>query len=173
MKRRDVLGILGMAMAGGVVLDAQRGGGGGGRANIPPELLTPVNSTPPGVREKFAGAYKLIAYTAHGDQPSGRIQYDRAGQMFAMLLPAGRKPLPEHPTADDYREMTRGVVAYYGGYDVDEATHRVVHHVQAGSNPAWIGTDFFRWYELDGNRLTLRTSPNSTAPLVWEKMPER
>jgi hypothetical protein len=55
---------------------------------------------------------------------------------------------------------------------VDEATHRVVHHIEAASNPAWIGTDFMRWYELTPTRVTLRTSPTSTNPLVWERLPQ-
>ena len=90
--------------------------------------------------------------------------------MGAMLHPPTRKPLPPNPTIEDYREANRGLIAYYGTYDVDEATHRVVHHIEAASNPAWIGTDFMRWYELTPTRVTLRTSPTSTNPLVWERM---
>ena len=45
-----------------------------------------------------------------------------------------------------------------------------VHHIEAASNPAWIGTDFMRWYELTPTRVTLRTSPTSDNPLVWERL---
>jgi hypothetical protein len=89
-----------------------------------------------------------------------------------MLFPPGRPRLPQNPTIEDYRSLQRGLVAYYGAYDVDESTNRVIHHIQAGSNPAWIGTDFVRWYELSGGRLILRTSPSSASPLVWERLPE-
>jgi hypothetical protein len=71
---------------------------------------------------------------------------------------------------EDYQNLNRGLVAYYGTYDVDPPTSRVVHHLQGAWNPEWVGTDFFRWYVMDGNRISLRTSPNSTSPLVWERI---
>ncbi len=128
--------------------------------------------TPASARERFAGTYKLIVYAPHGMNPGGRIQYDRAGHMSAMLFPPGRKAPPQSPALEDYRDMQRGLVAYYGTYDVDESTKRVIHHVEAASNPAWAGTDFVRWYELSSNRLTLRVSQNSTSPLIWERLPD-
>jgi hypothetical protein len=90
--------------------------------------------------------------------------------MGAMLFPPGRRPLPQNPTIEDYRAVQRGLIAYYATYDVDESTTRVIHHIIAASNPAWVGSDFIRWYELSGDRLTLRTSPASTSPLIWERL---
>ncbi len=146
-----------------------QGRGRGQRADPGP----PITNTPASSRAKFNGIYKLVIYQPHGDNPVGRVYYDLSGRMGAMLHPPGRKPLPANPTVDDYREMNRGLIAYYGTYDVDESTHRVVHHLEAASNPAWIGTDFMRWYTLEGNRLSLRTSPNSNQPLVWERLPDK
>ena len=147
MERRDLLGLLGMAVLG-------RG-----------------QATPDSARAKFAGIYRLVAYAPYGSDPAGRIYYDRAGGMGAMLFPPGRRPLPQNPTIEDYRAVQRGVIAYYATYDVDESTKRVIHHVVAASNPVWVGSDFIRWYELSGDRLTLRTSPTSNSPLVWERLP--
>ena len=96
--------------------------------------------------------------------------------MFRILSSPTRKALPAEPaepTVEDYRAMSQGLIAYYGTYDVDEATHRVVHHIEAAANPAWIDTDLTRWYELTPTRLTLRTSRNSTNPLVWKRIPEK
>jgi hypothetical protein len=130
----------------------------------------PITSTPPGARDRFAGVYRLASF---GNTPQiGRIYYDRAGRMGAQLHPPGRKPLPAMPTVEDYREMLRGFVAYYGTYDIDESTRRVAHHIESASNPAWIGTDFIRWYEFEPGRLILRTQPNATTPLVWERLPD-
>ncbi len=150
MNRRNLLGMLGTAMLG------------------PQNLIT----TPASAREKFAGVYKLIVYAPHGPNPGGRIQYDRAGRMSAMLFPPGRKPLSRTPAIEDYRDMARGLVAYYGSYDVDESTKRVIHHLEGASNPAWAGTDFIRWYEISGNRLTLRVTQDSMSPLIWERLPD-
>ncbi len=176
MERRDLLEMFGVTMLVGVQAPAGQapqgqGRGGGGRGQVDPG--PPITDTPAASRAKFNGLYKLVIYQPHGDNPVGRIYYDLSGRMGAMLHPPGRKPLPASPTVDDYREMNRGLIAYYGTYDVDEATHRVVHHLEAASNPAWIGTDFMRWYSIEGNRLSLRTSPTSTSPLVWERLAEK
>jgi hypothetical protein len=178
MNRRRLLEILGLAAVSGVPAYAQgeaqapaqgRGAGGRGRGRVDPG--PPITNTPQSSRDKFAGMYKLVIYRPHGDNPIGRIYYDRFGRMGAMLHSPNRKALPPNPTVEDYRAMSQGLVAYYGTYDVDEATHRVVHHIEAASNPAWIGTDFMRWYELTPARVTLRTSPTSDNPLVWDRLP--
>ena len=172
MERRVLLGMVPAVLASSASGFAQ----GRGRAQGPgltAEQRAPVTSTPPGARDRFVGVYRLVVYQPHGDRPTGRIYYDAAGHMGALLHQPDRTPLPETPTIDDYRAATQGLVAYYGTYDVDPATGRVVHHIEAASNPAWIGTDFFRWYAFEGNRLTLRTNPSSSNPLVWERLPDK
>ena len=149
-----------LAVLGGTRAGAQ---GQRERGEIDPSLLTPVTATPPGVREQFAGFYRLVSYPPHGNTPSGRIYYGADGEMCAMLLPQTRTALPRAgtPTVEDYQNLNRGLVAYYGTYDVDPPTGRIVHHLQGAWNPEWVGTDFFRWYVKDGDRITLRTSPNA------------
>lgn len=175
MDRRQFLGIASAAAL--VTLQEQaRGQGQGqsqGRGQAPRPQGHHVIETSAAAREKFNGVYKLVIYQPHGDNPTGRIYYDRAGRMGAMLSPPGRTPLPPSPNVEDYRRFQQGLVAYYGTYSVDESTRRVIHHIEAASNPAWIGTDFVRWYEFNGNRLTLRTSETSTSPLVWERLPDK
>lgn len=172
MERRVFLGMIPAVVAAGAPEMAWAQGRGRGQGpGLTPEQRAPVNSTPPGARDPLVGIYRLAVYAPHGDRPTGRIYYDAAGRMGAMLHQPERPALPPNPTIEDYRAASGGLVAYYGTYDVDPSTHRVVHHLEAASNPAWIGTDFFRWYEIDGNRLTLRTNPTSTNPLVWERLP--
>src|SRR5690606_40641522 len=116
-------------------------------------------------REPFVGVYTLPEFRGHGTQPSGRIAYDEAGRMWAVLLPPGREPLTAASTPDDYRTVMRGVVAYYGTYEVDETAGRVVHHVEAASNPAWIGDVFVRWYRFADGDLRLSLNPEFDNPL--------
>ena len=171
MQRRDFLGVLpAAALAGAPALARAQGRGRGQGPGLTAAQRSPVNSTPPGARTPFIGMYSLVVYAPHGDRPTGRIYYDAAGRMGAMLHQPDRPTLPENPTIEDYRAASRGLVAYYGTYDVDPSTSRVVHHLEAASNPVWIGTDFFRWYEFNGNRLTLRTNPTSTNVLIWERL---
>jgi hypothetical protein len=123
-------------------------------------------------QERIIGTYRLARYAAHGDEPIGRISYDAAGRMWAMLLPPGRAPLSRDSSPEAYRDTMRGVVAYYGTYTVDEATRRVIHHVEAASNPAWIGDDFVRWFRFDGNDLLISLSESFDNPLLWERLPD-
>jgi hypothetical protein len=124
------------------------------------------------VAERLIGVYTLARYAAHGDHPTGRISYDAAGRMWAMLLPPGREPLTRSSSAEDYRATMRGVVAYYGTYEIDEATGRVIHHVEAASNPAWIGDDFIRWFRFEGPDLIISLNPRFENTLFWKRLPE-
>lgn len=122
-------------------------------------------------RDAFVGVYRLAGYGPHGDRPTGRISYDGAGRMWAMLTPPDRAPLSRTSSPEDYRAAMRGLVAYYGTYEVDAATGRVVHHVEAASNPAWIGDDFVRWYRFEDGDLTLSLNPDFDNALLWERLP--
>jgi hypothetical protein len=156
MRRRQALGLLGAAAAAGV-------------------------EAAPSARDRFAGVYKLVSYQRkapngdvtgpYGPNPVGRITYDKAGRMSALLMRPGRKP-PKDPgavTLEEYREVHRGFVAYMGTFDVDETSRTVVHHVEAALHPAWVGTDLKRHYEFSGNRLTLSIPGPTTTTLVWER----
>jgi hypothetical protein len=124
------------------------------------------------VSDRIVGVYRLARFAGHGDEPTGRIAYDSAGRMWAMLLPPGRAPLTQSSSPEEYRATMRGVVAYYGTYTVDEDTGRVIHHVEAASNPAWVGDDFVRWYRFDGGNLLISLNPGFDNPLLWERLPD-
>jgi len=124
------------------------------------------------VHEQIVGVYALAQYSPHGDEPTGRISYDSSGRMWAMLLPPGRDPITNSSTPTEYRDAMRGVVTYYGTYDIDESTGRVIHHVEAASNPAWIGDDFVRWFRFEGPNLLISLNPDFNNTLLWERLPE-
>lgn len=122
-------------------------------------------------RDQLIGVYDLVEYAAHGSRPTGRIAYDETGRMWAMLLPPGREPLTRESSPEAYRTTMRGVVAYYGSYELDEATGRVIHHVEAASNPAWIGAAFVRWYRFEEGHLRISLNPDFDNPLLWRRLP--
>ena len=64
----------------------------------------------------------------------------------------------------------RGVIAYYGTYTIDEATGRVIRHVEAAPNPQRIGDDFIRRYRFEGRNLVIALNPRFETPLVWERL---
>ena len=154
MDRKEFLGVMPVATLVG--LDEKR---------RPDRILSPAE-------ERFIGVYKLISSGRSGANPIGRIYYDRAGRMGAMLHPASREALPESPGVEDYREMLRGLVSYFGTYTVDESTQQVFHHLEGSLNPREIGGERTRWYEFVGNRLHLKTRVDAPTPLVWERLPE-
>jgi hypothetical protein len=122
------------------------------------------------VKDRFIGVWELLSCERkfhdgrleypYGDQPVGRITYDKAGRMSAQLMRPGR-------------EAAGGYMAYFGRFDVDEASTTDIHHVQACLVPAWVGTDLKRTYRFDANRLHLTAaSSDSTLELIWEKQPD-
>lgn len=121
---------------------------------------------------QIVGAFRLAVYAAHGSEPIGRISYDASGRMWAMIFPPGRKPVTQSSTPEEYRDTMRGVISYYGTYTVDETTDRVIHHVEAASNPDWIGDDFIRWYRFENGNLVISLNPRFDNPLLWERLPE-
>ncbi len=122
------------------------------------------------IRERLVGVYRLAEYAAHGDEPTGRIWYAPNGQMSAMLFPPGREPLPNDASDDAYRDLMRGVVAYYGRYTIDPDAGTVTHHVEGASNPGWIGDDFVRWYRFEDGKLRLSLNADFRGTLLWERI---
>jgi hypothetical protein len=135
-------------------------------------LAAPSAADAQPAQERLIGIYRLVRFTAHGSEPIGRIEYDAGNRMWAMIFPPKRKPIRQGSTPEEYRDTMRGVIAYYGTYTVDEPTGRVIHRVQAASNPAWIGDDFIRWYRFDGSNLLISLNPSFDNPLVWERLPQ-
>ena len=75
----------------------------------------------------------------------------------------------------ELRNAVTGFVAYFGTFDVDAATHTVIHHVQASLFPSWAGTDLKRNFHFEGRSLVLtRVSPDGTSSdrLVWDREPD-
>ena len=172
MNRRELLGAMSLAVFADLTRPTPARAGSQEAPARPPVYPEIPTTTPAAVRAPFVGIYRLAVYAPYGDTPIGRLQYDSGGRMWALLHPPGRPPLPQSPSAADYQATYRGLVAYYGTFDVDPSTSRVIHHVQAGSNPAWFGTDFVRWYKFEGNRLILSLSAQFTSTLTWERLPE-
>jgi hypothetical protein len=146
-----------------------------------------------GIRDRFAGVWKLISYESKdnhtgavshplGTKPFGRLTYDRAGRMSAQLMNPGRPliggssetssaALVRDASCEQMREVIAGFSSYCGTFDVDESSRMVIHHVQASLIPSWVGNDQRRHYEFGGeNRLTLTVTREQTVGrLVWQR----
>lgn len=140
-------------------------------------------------RHQLLGVWKLVSYqlkfsdgrveTPFTERPVGMLTYDAAGRMSAQLMRPGRKSRMAvgvsyaSGKADDaeLREAAGGFIAYFGTFDVDEASATVIHHVEACLVPSWVGQDLPRKYRFDGQRLLLSAVTSTfSVDLVWERL---
>lgn len=145
----------------------------------------------PSVQDRFPGIYKLNSWKQTnrdgsiteplGPSPIGRITYHKSGYMSAILMRPDRKPLPridpQTATMEELREAVRSLqsassafITYMGTYTIDEAKSHVIHHLEGGSSPTFIATDFVRQYEFYSKGLYLSVPPQLNAKLEWERI---
>jgi len=139
------------------------------------------------MRARFIGVWRLVSCerkfadgrvsNPYGEKPVGRITYDQAGRMSAILMrtgrqstvPAGLSLIAGHASGEEIRDAVDGFTAYFGTFEVDESTQLVIHHVQACLVPSWVGTDLKRTYRFHENRLTLTADATGVTELIWER----
>lgn len=134
---------------------------------------------------QFAGAWKLISYDLRfpsgtvskpfGEQPSGRILYQTNGQMSAQLMKpelgsfASADPLKA--TKDEAEGAWRNYIGYWGTYRVDAKAKVVVHRIEGGWLPNWVGQEQIRSFRFSGNQLILEADTTAWhATLVWQRI---
>jgi hypothetical protein len=114
---------------------------------------------------EIVGTWKFSSYvrtdpdtgtnvSVFGEHPRGWLIYTAEGRMMVIVVPENRKPLEKD---EDRIEHHKQMVAYTGRYTI--AGDKVIHHVDAAWNEAWIGTDLVRSYKIVGDRLIITTAP--------------
>jgi len=138
---------------------------------------------------KLIGFWKLISLerrNAKGELTitnpgmTGFLVYTASGHvMVHMMDPYRRRNEGDAPTPDETMATYRTYTSYFGPYTVNEAGGYVVHHLTAAFNSGDEGTDFQRFIEFSGRRLTLkppatRDSSGGTVQtaLIWERLSE-
>ncbi len=118
-----------------------------------------VTLTRSGDRARLVGQWRLVAfrreYQATGEReypmgqtPAGYILFLPEGRMAVVITGEGRKA----PTTDQDRVgLFNSLVAYTGPYRVDGA--KWITTVEVSANPAWVGTEQSRAFELSGDLL--------------------
>lgn len=106
-------------------------------------------------REIVATGEKIDAL---GPNPVGYINYGPDGRFYALVVSRNRPtPATLPPSDTDKLKLFDSMLAYAGTYSVDN--EKAVHHVDASWNQAWTGTDQVRFYNLDGDKLTISGAP--------------
>jgi hypothetical protein len=135
----------------------------------------------------FVGAWRLISWenrTAEGrvtypmgKGASGYILYTADGYMSVAIMAAERPRFtgddPLGGTVEARALAAKTYLSYAGTYEIGAG--EIIHHIQTSLFPNWVGNAQRRFFELDGNRLTLSTTPlllagtERRAYLVWER----
>ncbi|MBW1903460.1 MAG: lipocalin-like domain-containing protein [Deltaproteobacteria bacterium] len=119
---------------------------------------------------QLIGTWELISFELHttggdelsplGDSPIGIVIIDKSGYMSAQLSRGDRAPFSsDPPPPEEIQTAFTGFIAYFGKYRIDEKKQTFTTRVQGSSNPDWIGEDQIRYYEIQDNRLILKTMP--------------
>ena len=96
----------------------------------------------------------------------GRIMYDNVGNMSAQVTTDPRGFF----TGGDASELVNGYIAYYAKYEIDAERGVVTHHRLNHVNDGVSNISVDRFYEFDGDILTLTLAPEGTSRLVWGKL---
>ena len=97
--------------------------------------------------------------------------------MSAFITHGDRKPLSGDRIsvpANEKAEAFATSLAYAGRYTL--SGDKVIHHVEVSTVENWVNTDLVRLIKLQGDRLTLQTTPTSvggkmqTTELIWERV---
>ena len=123
-----------------------------------------VTLTRSGDRTPLVGLWRLVAfqreYQATGEREypmggtaTGYILFLPEGRMWVVITGEGRKA----PTTDQDRVgLFNSLVAYTGPYRVDG--ERWITTVEVSANPAWVGTEQTRAFQLSGDSLQETTA---------------
>ena len=128
---------------------------------------------PGSARERLIGAWHLAHIDAPGQdgksvdipQPKGMLIYTRDGHMSVQLM------YPKSANAQSNEYVQDGYEASFGSYDVDEATHTLIHHVHGSvTGDRLVGRDLPRVYAFTGDgHLVIRSARRDEHwSVTWE-----
>ncbi len=138
----------------------------------------------------FAGSWKLISSemrTSSGDvhfplgaDCVGRLMVDDEGNFSVQLMQPGRPEFSSgdilRGTEEEIRAAYQGYVGFWANIDVDPKERTISYQVEGSLFPNWIGQDNLRYYELEGDRLILKTpaflmaEQQVTGVLTWQRI---
>lgn len=100
-----------------------------------------------------------------GEHPSGHLIYTAGGHMAVMLTADGRSKLSGDRFNSPVEERAKAFsthAAYSGTYTL--TSDGIMHQVQASSFQNWVGTEQFRYVDVVGDTMTVKTPPLKAPP---------
>jgi hypothetical protein len=129
------------------------------------------NQAPISDKERLIGAWHLASIIGPNGKPvsegvpQGMLIYTRDGHMSVQLM------YPEAANAQSNEYVRNGYEASFGSYDVNEATHVLIHHVQGSvTRGLLIGKDLPRMYRFnaDGHLIIRSARADEHWLVTWE-----
>ncbi|HTE13723.1 MAG TPA: lipocalin-like domain-containing protein, partial [Burkholderiales bacterium] len=109
--------------------------------------------------------------------PQAYILYTPGGYMMSITVEENRQPPASEVLTDEERvRLFKTIIsAYSGSYTVEGDT--VIHNVELSWNEAWTGTKQVRRFKVNGDELTIETTPRTAGTdtrqfintLTWER----
>lgn len=121
----------------------------------------------------IVGTWKLVVFEFRksngsiiypfGEKARGRLIYTDTGHYSAQLMRKGRPKFASGDqmkgTVEEIEASFKGCISYFGSYEINLEGGYILHHVKSSLFPNMDGSVQKRFFELDGNRLQLRTLP--------------
>jgi hypothetical protein len=146
----------------------------------------------PGIRQRLIGSWTMIDWKVFRgdttlDPPLGPVDncgglliYTEDGSMSATLSIKDRPVFTvdslDGGTPEEKAHAYETIICYSGGFDVDEDTDVVTHHVRYSTFPNFVGRDLDRVCVFDGDTLKLDTPPmliggeNLASYILWQRV---
>lgn len=149
--------------------------------------LAPNGAQAQSGKQQFVGTWTLVsirylrpdgtAIEPFGPNAAGMLVFDGdrfATQVMAANLPKFASNNRMIGTPAEFSAISRGVVAYFGTYTVNEADRVVTLHIERSSFPNWEKTDQLRKFAFSGDELrytavSSTANPAEAAELVWKR----
>jgi Lipocalin-like domain len=141
------------------------------------------------LRARLVGTWRLVSATQRltdgtvrpdpqtGPKGVGYLIYTEGGRVSVVVgnPERSRWQSVQTPSDAELRNAFDGLVAYAGTFEVNEAEHYVVHHIEVDRVPNSTGADRKRFCSLSANRLVLTAAPPLPAgvkewTIVWERV---
>ena len=134
------------------------------------------------------GTWRLVSFKSKtvdgqvtdpwGKNTVGYIMYNEDGYMSVSVMSANRSKFVSGDmkggTAEEKAAAAGTYISYCGKYEIKGDA--IIHHIELSLFPNWVGVSQKRIFKLDGNKLSLSTSPalvdgvEQTFRLIWDRV---
>ena len=128
---------------------------------------TTVGQSAKSNKERFIGTWMLVSLTSgevanqtlpYGPNPKGTLMADANGRFSITVV---RSDLPKFAsnnrmsgTPEENKAIVQGIIAYFGIYSIDEATHVLTVNIEGSTYPNFTGGTQTRMLSFDGDEVT-------------------